>query len=205
MAEAHDASLTGAMLRAYRDPRAAMARQMGEGLSETRALFHLMLACGLGFVASVPAALRTAARLDIADPVEGAVTAHLFGYVFMLPLLLLGLAAVLHLGARVFGGRGSFLGVRAALFWAALLAAPIALGLALLRVVAERLAGPGVLPWLDLLGYAGFAFWLWLLAASLAEAEGFAATGRVAAALALAFGGIALGLGALAGAAAPAG
>ena len=34
------------------------------------------------------------------------------------------------------------------------------------------------------LGYAALAFWLWLLAASLAEAEGFAGTGRVAAVLA---------------------
>ena len=47
-------------------------------------------------------------------------------------------------------------------------------------MVAE--AGGG-LPWLSVLGYAGLAFWLWLFAASLAEAEGFSATGRVAAVL----------------------
>ena len=41
------------------------------------------------------------------------------------------------------------------------------------------------------LGYAGLAFWLWLLAASLAEAEGFAATGRVAAVLAAGFAAVA--------------
>ena len=86
----------------------------------------------------------------------------------------------------------------AALFWSALLVAPLALALALLGVAAE-IGRPGLLPWVSWLGYAGLAFWLWLFAASLAEAEGFAGTGRVAAVVAAAFAGIAGLLGFVAG------
>lgn len=193
--------LVAAMAAAYRDPRRAMARQVAAGLGEPQALAHLMLACGLGFVASVPNAVRAAQGLDVEDPLSGAISAHLFGFLFVAPLILYGLAALIHLAARAFGGQGGFLGARAALFWAALLAAPIALALSLAGALAEMAGGRALLPWLGYLGYAGLAFWLWLLAASLAEAEGFAATGRVAAVLALAFAGLALGLGTLSGAA----
>lgn len=182
---------------AYRDPRGAMARQVAAGLSEPRAFFHLMLACGLGFVASLPNAVRAARGIEADDPLAAAVAAHFFGYVFVAPLLLYGVAALLHLAARAFGGRGGFLAARAALFWALVLAAPMALGLALAGALLEMAGGGRLLPWLGLLGYAGFAFWIWLLAASLAEAEGFAATGRVAAAVALGFAGVAIGVGAL--------
>ncbi len=194
--------LVAAIARAYRDPRGAMAREVAEGLSEPRALRHLSLACALGFVASLPAAARRAQDLhDVPDPLTGVIAAHLFGYVFVAPLLLYGLAALMHLAARAFGGRGAFLGARSALFWAALLGGPIALALALAGVLVEIAGGPRLLPPLVYLGYAGLGFWLWLLAASLAEVEGFGATRRVAAALALGVAGVALGLGTLAGAA----
>ena len=69
-------------------------------------------------------------------------SAHLFGYVALAPLIAYGLAAVVHLVARAFGARGSFLAARAALFWSALAAAPVALGVALVGVAAEA-AGQG--------------------------------------------------------------
>ena len=100
-------------------------------------------------------------------------------------------------GLMIFG----FLGVRAALFWSALLGAPIALTLALAGAAVEAAAGPGVLRWLAYPGYAGLGFWLWLVAANLAEAEGFDATGRVVAVLAAVVASLALGLEALTGAA----
>jgi hypothetical protein len=180
--------LVDAIWRGWRDPRGAMRAQVAAGLSEPRALFHLIAACGLCFVASLPNALRSARALEIADPVEGAIAAHLFGWLAVAPLLAYALAALAHLGARAFGGRGGFLGARAALFWSGLLGAPIALALAAAGVAAEAL--PALLRPVTWLGYAGLVFWLWLFAASLAEAEGFA-TGRVAAVVLAAFAGIA--------------
>jgi hypothetical protein len=198
--------LVAAVWRAYGDPRGAMTRQIAAGLSEPRAFAHLYLACALGFVASMPVAVRSAATLDgVPDPLTGTIAAHLFGYLVVAPLVMYGLAALLHLAARAAGGRGGFLGARAALFWSAMLGGPIALALALTGVAAELVAGPGPLPWLGYLGYAGLGFWLWLLAAGFAAAEGFAGTRGVAAALALALAGLAIGVGALSRAAVTAG
>jgi hypothetical protein len=180
--------LVADMVRAYPDPRAAMARQLEAGLSEARTLFHLMAACGVLFVASVPAAIRTATRIDADEPVSAAIGAHLFAFLFLAPLLLYGAALLAHGIARLFGGSGSALASRAALFWSLLLVSPIALGIALLGAFAEIVAGAPVLPWVSLLGYAGFALWLWVFAASFTEAQGFEHSVRVAAVVAVAFG-----------------
>ena len=165
-----------------------MAAEIARGLSEPRALMQLL--GGLR-----PALRREPAQrgprgrgLAIEDPVAGAVAAHLFGYVAVAPLIAYGLAAAIHLVARGFGGRGGFLAARAALLLVGAGRRPAGAGAGAGR--RRRRGGrayPGLLAWL---GYPALAFWLWLLAASLAEAEGFAATGRVAAVLVAAFAGI---------------
>ena len=170
--------------------RGSILARRSVGLSEARALVHLILACGVFFVASLPNAVREARALAIADPVEGAVAAHLFGYLALVPLVAYGLAAVVHLVARGFGARGGFRAARAALFWSLLMAALAALLLALAGVAVE-VAAPALATLLDCLGVGALAFWLWLFAASLAEAEGFAGTGRVAAVVAASVGAVA--------------
>lgn len=165
--------LVAAMAEAYRRPRAAMARLLAGGITEARALALLFIACALGFVASVPEAILRARAIEIADPVAGVVAAHFFAYLFIAPLLAYGLAALAHLAARGFGARGGFFGARVALFWSALLGAPLALAVAALRAVAGDLAAP--------VGLAAFFYWLWLFVAGFAEAEGFSATWRVGA------------------------
>lgn len=194
--------LVAAMAAAYPDPRGSMARQIASGLAEARALFYLMAGCGILFVASVPNALRAARDIEADEPVSAALGAHLFGYLFLAPVLLYGAALVVHWIASGFGGRGTALRARTAVFWSLLLAGPLALAIALVGVVAEVAAGPAVLPWAEILSYAGFAFWLWILAACLAEAEGFKSTGVVAAVVIAAFGGTAGLLALLAGGAA---
>src|SRR5689334_1948334 len=92
----------------WRGPRRAMADERAEGLSEPRALMHLLIAVFLLFVASLPNAMREAQGLATDDPVAAAVSAHLFGYVALAPLLAYGVAVVVHLIARAFGGTGSF-------------------------------------------------------------------------------------------------
>ncbi len=173
-----------AIARTWRDPRAAMRVKLDRGLSEAGALIELMLACGLLFVASLPNALRAAAAIagETSDPVAAAVAAHAIGWIAFAPLLAYALAAAVHLVARGFGARGGvFLPARAALFWSMLAAAPLAIAVALVGALAEAARLPDILPVATVLGYGAMAAWLWVFAASLAEAEGFAGTGRVAA------------------------
>ena len=171
--------LVDTIFRSWRDPRGVMAAQVAGGLSEARALVHLLLACGLFFVASLPAAVRTSAALDVDEPVSAAVSAHLFAWGAVAPLVAYALAVLVHLVARAFGGQPGFLRARAALFWSALAAAP--------AVLAAGLAGV-VLPDRPWLGLAAAGVWVWLFSASLAEAEGFASTVRVSAGVVAAIG-----------------
>jgi hypothetical protein len=47
--------------------------------------------------------------------------------IFLLPPIMYAIAALSHLVARAFGGKGSFYGARLALFWALLCIAPLML------------------------------------------------------------------------------
>jgi hypothetical protein len=190
--------LVDRIFRSWRDPRGAMQEEVAAGLGENRALVHLMLACGLFFVASLPTALRQARGIEADDPVSAAIAAHLFAWGALAPLAAYGLAAVVHLAARGFGAQIGFLAARAAFFWSALALAPFAVLAALVDVAAE-LAAPRVLPWIGWLDYAGLALWLWVFSGSLAVAEGFERTGRVAAVVAAGFAGVAGLLAVLAG------
>lgn len=165
--------LAASIWHAYRYPRGAMATAGAAGRGEVPPLVELMAACALFLVASLPAARRTAADLDVADAFAGVVSAHLFGYLFVLPPVLYVIAALAHLLARPFGARGGFADARRAVFRAALLAGPLALVVAGARSAAQAAGLPGLGPWIDGFGYALLACWLWLLAASFAEAEGF--------------------------------
>ncbi len=193
-------SLAGQIARSWRHPRQVMAELMETGPNEARSLFHLFLACVLLLVASLPNAMRIATRIDADDPLTGAVSAHLFGWLFVAPLLFYCLAALMHLVARMFRGRAGFAGARAALFWSALAGAPLALATALAGVVEQAATGLVRGPLSGFLGYAALAFWVWLLASAIAEAEAFRTTSRVLAAMVLVFVAMAGGLAGLSGA-----
>ncbi len=151
-------SLAVEMLGGYRWPRRAIERQIGVGLVEGRALFHLMLGCALLCVASIPAALRSAAELPIADAASAAVASRIFGYVVVLPILAYAGAGLIRL---VSGGSG--LAVRSALFWSVLLGGPIALCLSAI--------GPALPDGVrSILSPLAAMTWLWLASASLGAA-----------------------------------
>jgi hypothetical protein len=125
-------------------------------------------------------AVRTSTVLSVEEPVSAAVSAHLFAWGAVAPLAGYGLAALVHLAARAFGGRGGFLGARAALFWSGLAVSPAVLAIGVAGAFAASLTGR-VVPQVAWLAYPALALWVWIFAASLAETEGFASTWRVAA------------------------
>ncbi|RYH10518.1 YIP1 family protein [Tropicimonas sp. IMCC6043] len=162
-------SATGEILRTYRAPRAVIRRLLGalsgDDRPEARLLVYLLAGCFIIFVGQVPGLLALPVVAPDAPPREAILGITFFGWLFVWPLLFYGLAALAHLAARAFGGRGDTRGSRAALFWTVLAVSP----LMLLRGLVETGFGPG--PALMAADFVvGVAFCaLWVI--SLVEAE----------------------------------
>ncbi|MEX5728860.1 hypothetical protein Ga0609869_002213 [Rhodovulum iodosum] len=150
----------------WRAPRTVMRRQLAGGQREERALVYLMAACLMIFVSTLPGLARDA-YLDPSVPLEARIGGALVAWMFLAPLIFYVLAAVGHLLARLFGGRGTWFGARLALFWTLLAVSP----LWLLQGLVAGLIGPGAALALvsSVLAVAFLAIWL----LSLAEAEEF--------------------------------
>lgn len=149
---------------AYRSPGRAFRRQLAGGPREDRALFYLMLACGLIFVAQIPRLAREANQ-GAAAPVEALMAGALLGWLVLAPPGLYLLAALSHMIARMMGGHGSWYAARLALFWSLLSAAP----LWLLYGLAAGFAGSGAA--LTVAGIPALGGFLFIWIGSLAEAE----------------------------------
>ena len=123
-------STVTAILRTYRAPREVMATHRAAGADEASGLTWLFVACILFFVARLPEVSRQShlAGLEGVDtPVASLALPLFYGTVLMAPLMFLLIAALSHLIARVFGGKGTWRGARLALFWSLLCTTPFVL------------------------------------------------------------------------------
>ena len=125
-------SVTADMVRTWRRPRAVMRDLLAHGLREDRALAYLMVACTVIFIAQWPRLSRLAAGFDLAPGAEAPELSRLIAYEFVgwltvWPLMFYAIAALSHLIAKMFGGKGSFYTARLALFWSLLATTPAAL------------------------------------------------------------------------------
>lgn len=162
-------SATQEILRTYRAPRRVMRRLLEALVSddrpEARVLVYLLTGCLIVFVGQVPGLLALPMDAPDAPPREALLGITFFGWLFVWPLLFYLLAALSHLVARLFGGKGSYLTARAALFWTVFAVSP----LMLLRGMVETGFGAGTeLMAVDfVVGLAFCALW----SISLLEAE----------------------------------
>ncbi|WP_187430653.1 hypothetical protein ROLI_021040 [Roseobacter fucihabitans] len=147
----------------YRNPSKVMRGLLSLGPREDRALAYLMAACLIVFIAQMPRLARQAhiegSELDML------MGASLMAWVFIAPLMLYTLAAISHLMAKLFRGKGSHYGARLALFWALLAASP----LMLLNGLVAGFIGPGLE--LQLVGMAWFGAFMWFWIGGLIAAE----------------------------------
>ncbi|MFV0245645.1 MAG: YIP1 family protein [Qingshengfaniella sp.] len=159
-------SVTAQIAATYRGPGRVMHGFMAGPVREDRALVYLMLACLLMFLAQWPRLIRTSLSGGAA-PVDAALGAALFGWLFMAPLFFYALAALARILAALLGGAGTWYGARMALFWALLATTP-------LWLVAGLVAGVAGQGWIsDLAGLIpALAFLvIWLLSMRAAEAQ----------------------------------
>ena len=118
-------AVTTDIVATYKSPRKIFARLLSAGIGEHQLLACLMGFCALAFVSQLPVRAReahlTGAELNML------LGASLLALIFILPLLLYGLAFIMHLLARVFKGQGAPMHARVALFWSLLATTPLML------------------------------------------------------------------------------
>ena len=156
-------SVTRDIPRSWVSPRVVMAEHMARGLSEDRAFVFLVIGCLVVFVAQLPRLSREAFLTD--GDFMLTMGGTLMAWVFIAPLLFYGIAAISHVVARVFGGHGTWLGARVALFWTLLAISPAML----LHGLTAGFVGPG--PALSLVGLVVLAGFVWIWINSLRVAE----------------------------------
>lgn len=149
-------SVSGDILRSWRDPRGVIRSLLRHGVREDRALAFLMGGCALAFVAQWPRLVRQA-QLDDAVPLGALMGGALMGWLFIAPLLLYGIAGLVQAALWLAGRRACGTAVRLALFWALLASAP----LWLLHGLMRGIVGTGALTAVVGFGVLGAFLLLW--------------------------------------------
>ncbi len=169
------------VLAAWADLRASMRHELDRGPTEGRLLFYAVLSGLVWFLGR--AALLAWGPLAPTLPPEvfrGRIAAELVTSVLFRTLALYLLAAVVGLVSRAFGGGGTWRDSRAALFWAALVAAPAILAAHLFSVLLTGVPGRAA----EIAGMLGGLAFGWVAAQCIAEAQGFSSGWRVLAVMA---------------------
>jgi hypothetical protein len=169
------------MLGAWADLRGSMRAELERGPSEGRLLFYVMLSGLIWFLGRT--AVLVYGPLGPAIPEDqfaGRIGLEFISAIFFRTLAFYALAAVAGLIAWAGGGGGGWRDSRAALFWAALVAAPVILASTFLSLLLAGVPGPGGAI-ASMLGAVAFA---WVVAQCFAEAHGFTSAWRVLGALA---------------------
>ncbi len=164
------------MLGAWADLRGSMRAELDRDPGEGRLLFYVMLSGLIWFIGRY--AVLVYGPLGPVIPQGeflGRVGAEFVAAIFFRTLAFYALAALAGMVARAAGGAGGWRDSRAALFWAALVAAPVILAATLLSLLLTGVPGQaGSIA--SMLGTVAFA---WAVAQCIAEAHGFASVWRV--------------------------
>lgn len=157
-------SLTNDIVATYKGPGRVIRRFMAQGRNEVRALLFVLIAGLLVFVASAPFQAREA-QLDPDGPLAVRLYWSAFLWMFLLPLLLYGFAAVVWALSKLARRNLTGYGARLTLFWALLASTPVLL---LVGLVAGMI-GPG--PQLQLVALLWLIIFAWFWIAGLLSAE----------------------------------
>ncbi len=161
-------STSAEIIRAYRGFGASMKRRLEEHPGEERLLMYLVIAILIFFVARVPNLLVLSAAQATDEISSSAIfMTNLAASFFFAPLMLYGVAALSHLLAKLFKGRGTSYGARLALFWALLVISPLAL-------VSTVLQAAFAVDWISsALSIGMFLLFTFVWGTCLSESEGF--------------------------------
>lgn len=156
-------AVTTDIVRTWRGPAAVMRDLLAHGRREDRAIAYVMIACLIIFVSRLPA-IQFEVVQGRGDFQRDASYAFMSLMMFM-PLILYGLAAAMHLIARLLGGKGTHYRARLALFWSLLASTPVLLLYGLVR----GFIGPGLEA--DIVGAIWVLGFLWFVTQTFRVAE----------------------------------
>lgn len=156
-------SVSRDMFRTWRHPRLVMRELLDMGRREDRALAFLMAGCVITFVAQWPRLQREA--FISGEDFTQLMSYDLLAWIFMWPLAFYGIAALAHLIAKIFRGKGTFYTARLSLFWTLLSTTPIMLFYGLLTGLNGNVAATQIVGGIWLVAFVG----IW--GATLIEAE----------------------------------
>ncbi len=146
----------------YRRPGRVVARLLGMGQREDRALVFLMGACLVVFIAQWPRLARQA-HLEQID-LNVLLGSALLGWIFIAPLMFYALALIAYWIGRLLGAKLTPYRARVALFWAFLASTPVIL----LHGLVAGFIGPGAA--LQLVGLIWFCLFLWFWGSAMRQA-----------------------------------
>ncbi|MEL6217524.1 MAG: YIP1 family protein [Pseudomonadota bacterium] len=174
-------SVWARMRLSYRDMRGATRTLIEENPSEARLLFFVLLSDVIFFLSfGVRLIVSPSAVVEQALPVPAQLGVLLIGALFLRTATMYIFAGLVCLTGRAFGGRGGVKAVRAAVFWASLVSAPVGVLGAMISAGFAHLE-----PSMPILGNALFAWppvligilaFVVFLAAGTAEAHRFTKT-----------------------------
>lgn len=118
-------SLVRDIIGSYRSPRKTVRAQLNAGVREEVNLFYVMMFGLMNFVSQLPNIAKTAATTS--QSLAGLTAQQFVASVFMMPLMLYVIAAVVHMIMRVFNSKATYGEARRVLFWAALVTVPFVL------------------------------------------------------------------------------
>ena len=150
-------AVTSDIVVTYRGPGKVMSGLLAQGRNEVRVLMFALMAGLLIFVALSPYQAR-AAHLDPEGPLAVRQYWSAFFWIFVMPMLLYGLAAMVWAISRIAGQRLTGYAVRLTLVWSLLASAPILLLLGL----ALGFIGPGVQAQIVGVLWLAVFFWFWI-------------------------------------------
>jgi len=174
-------SVWARMRLSYRDMREATRTLIEESPSEPRLLFFVLMSDVIFFLSfGVRLVVSPSEAIEHAMPLPAALGGALVGVLLLRTLTMYIFAGLVKILGWPFGGRGSFKELRAGVFWASLVAAPVGVLGALVGAVFANLekaypvfASP-LLAWPPLL--IGVVAFVYFLAAGVAEAHRFRRT-----------------------------
>lgn len=165
-----DGGLVWRVLGAWADLRGAMRLELDRDPSEGRLVFYAVLSQVVWLVGRLMDLAYGPLAPEVHSDVFALRAAGNTASLFFGVLMLYGVAALAHAIARALGGTGSWRDSRAAMFWAALVAALPTLAAHLLALIAFGVPGRPQ----QVAGMAGALILGYVLARCIAEAHGFA-------------------------------